>query len=73
MAKSADVFPNADNPDVKVKEVQAWLKAKGVRNFEPVSLFSVQLKKVLKWPCLTAIMTNTSVPVGNRQGDRGIC
>ncbi|GJE94543.1 5'-3' exonuclease [Phanerochaete sordida] len=45
MAKSADVFPNADNPDAKVREVQAWLKANGVRNFEPVSLFCDQLKK----------------------------
>ena len=46
MAKSADVFPNADNPDAKVREVQAWLKSNGVRNFEPVSLFCDQLKKV---------------------------
>ncbi|EKM58546.1 uncharacterized protein PHACADRAFT_117592 [Phanerochaete carnosa HHB-10118-sp] len=45
MVTSADVFPNADNPDANVREVQAWLKSKSVRNFEPVSLFCDQLKK----------------------------
>ena len=35
-----------ENPDAKVKEIKHWLQTKGVRNFEPVSLFCDQLKKV---------------------------
>lgn len=46
MAKSTDVFRNEENADAKVKEVKTWLGTKGVRNFEPVSLFCDQLKKV---------------------------
>ncbi|KAH8101020.1 exonuclease II [Cristinia sonorae] len=45
MAQSTDVFRNAENPDAKVKEVKTWLGTKGVRGFEPVSLFCDQLKK----------------------------
>ncbi|KAF9562573.1 hypothetical protein CPC08DRAFT_633933 [Agrocybe pediades] len=44
MAKASDVFKVRD-PDGKVKEVKAWLKSKGVRDFEPVSLFCDQLTK----------------------------
>ena len=46
MAKANDVFKNVDNPDAKVKEAKAWLSTKGVRDFEPVSLFCDQLAKV---------------------------
>lgn len=46
MARSNEVFADAENPDAKVKEVKHWLQTKGVRNFEPVSLFCDQLKKV---------------------------
>ncbi|KDR68528.1 hypothetical protein GALMADRAFT_78457 [Galerina marginata CBS 339.88] len=44
MAKASEVFPGPD-PDGKVKEIKNWLKSKGVRDFEPVSLFCDQLTK----------------------------
>ncbi|KAF5326675.1 hypothetical protein D9619_004005 [Psilocybe cf. subviscida] len=44
MAKASEVF-SGDNPDAKVREIKAWLKLKGVRDFEPVSLFCDQLTK----------------------------
>ncbi|KIJ60330.1 hypothetical protein HYDPIDRAFT_98795 [Hydnomerulius pinastri MD-312] len=43
MARASDIF--SDNPDAHIKEVKSWLKSKGVRDFEPVSLFSDQLTK----------------------------
>lgn len=46
MVQSNEVFKNVENPDLKVKEVKSWLATKGVKNFEPVSLFCDQLKKV---------------------------
>lgn len=46
MAKAFDVFLNTD-ADSKVQEVKSWLKSKGVRDFEPVSLFVDQLAKVI--------------------------
>ncbi|KAI0787542.1 exonuclease II [Fomes fomentarius] len=45
MVKAADVFANTKNPDAKVKEIKTWLNSKGVRDFEPVSLFCDQLGK----------------------------
>jgi hypothetical protein len=48
MAKSSEVLPGPDS-DARVREVKGWLKSKGVRDFEPVSLFCDQLTKV----CLT--------------------
>ncbi|ESK84121.1 5 -3 exoribonuclease [Moniliophthora roreri MCA 2997] len=45
MVRADMFFGNAENPDAKVKEVKAWLKSKGVRDFEPVSLFCDQLDK----------------------------
>ena len=45
MAKASEIFSGPD-PDGKVKEIKHWLKAKGVRDFEPVSLFCDQLTKV---------------------------
>ena len=48
MARASDVLPG-DNSDARVKEVKAWLKNKGVRDFEPVTLFCDQLgKEVVK-------------------------
>ncbi|KAI0950824.1 hypothetical protein AcW1_008023 [Taiwanofungus camphoratus] len=44
MLRSNDVF-HGPNADAKVKDVRAWLVTKGVRDFEPVSLFCDQLKK----------------------------
>jgi hypothetical protein len=46
MARASDIFPQAENPSMKAKEVRQWLATKGVRDFEPVSLFCDQLKKV---------------------------
>ncbi|KAJ7767544.1 exonuclease II [Mycena olivaceomarginata] len=44
MAKASDILRVTD-PDARVKEAKAWLKSKGVRDFEPVSLFCDQLTK----------------------------
>ncbi|KAF5374511.1 hypothetical protein D9615_009091 [Tricholomella constricta] len=44
MAKAADILPGADS-DARVREIKNWLKSKGVRDFEPVSLFCDQLTK----------------------------
>ena len=44
MLSASDVFPG-DDADSRVKEVKHWLSSKGVRDFEPVSLFCDQLKK----------------------------
>jgi hypothetical protein len=44
MARATEVLgPEAE---ARVKEVKSWLKSKGVRDFEPVSLFCDQLGKV---------------------------
>lgn len=45
MAKASDILRVAD-PDARVREAKGWLKSKGVRDFEPVSLFCDQLTKV---------------------------
>ncbi|KAI0719397.1 exonuclease II [Cerioporus squamosus] len=45
MLRATDVFAEESNPDAKVKEVKTWLNSKGVRDFEPVSLFCDQLAK----------------------------
>lgn len=45
MARAEDIFA-PDIADIKLKEVKQWLQSKGVRSFEPVSLFCDQLKKV---------------------------
>ncbi|EPQ52785.1 hypothetical protein GLOTRDRAFT_46679 [Gloeophyllum trabeum ATCC 11539] len=44
MTKAYDVFSGEDS-DKKVKDLRTWLATKGVRDFEPVSLFCDQLKK----------------------------
>ena len=43
MAQAYDIFD--EKADECVREVKAWLKSNGVRDFEPVSLFSDQLTK----------------------------
>ncbi|KAF7981258.1 hypothetical protein HWV62_34139 [Athelia sp. TMB] len=43
MVRASDVFD--DDADSKVQEVKTWLKNRGVRDFEPVSLFADQLNK----------------------------
>ncbi|KAG9097503.1 hypothetical protein FRC06_007481 [Ceratobasidium sp. 370] len=44
ITRASDLFPN-DDPEVKVKQAKEWLASKGIRDFEPVSLFSDQLEK----------------------------
>jgi 5'-3' exoribonuclease 1 len=46
MTKASTIFPSEDDPGAKAKEIRAWLVAKGVRDFEPVSLLCDQLDKV---------------------------
>lgn len=45
MMKAVEVFPGP-NSDSRVIEVRHWLKTKGVRDLEAVSLFCDQLTKV---------------------------
>lgn len=45
MARATELSAGPD-PDGRVKAIKAWLKSKGVRDFEPVSLFCDQLAKV---------------------------
>ncbi|KAF9220420.1 hypothetical protein BS17DRAFT_344744 [Gyrodon lividus] len=44
MARASDIFGEED-ADARVREVKSWLNSKGVRDFEPVSLFADQLTK----------------------------
>jgi hypothetical protein len=44
MLRASDAFPGSES-DHKVREIKAWLKTRGVRDFEPVTLFSDQLTK----------------------------
>ncbi|KAF8808626.1 hypothetical protein BYT27DRAFT_7286147 [Phlegmacium glaucopus] len=44
MMKAADALPGPD-PDGQVKEINSWLKSKGVRDFEAVSFYCDQLTK----------------------------
>jgi hypothetical protein len=46
MVTASQAFPGPDS-DQRVKEVRSWLNSKGVRDFEPVSLSSDQLGKVI--------------------------
>jgi 5'-3' exoribonuclease 1 len=55
IARSRDMFPNAPNPDTRVKQVREWLKDRGVLDLEPVSLFAEQLDKV-RWICVRDIL-----------------
>ncbi|KAH9972179.1 XRN 5'-3' exonuclease N-terminus-domain-containing protein [Lactifluus volemus] len=45
IASSVEQIANQDDPGAKAKEIRAWLVAKGVRDFEPVSLLCDQLDK----------------------------
>ncbi|KAG6873483.1 hypothetical protein C0995_015186 [Termitomyces sp. Mi166 len=44
MAQASAILPGTD-PDARVREIKGWLKSKGARDFEPVSLFCDQLSK----------------------------
>ncbi|KAI5988596.1 exonuclease II [Pisolithus albus] len=43
IARASDIF--SGSADARVRQVKGWLKSKGVRDFEPVSLYSDQLTK----------------------------
>jgi len=58
MLRASDIFPG-ENGDAKVKEIKAWLNTQGVRDFEPVSLFCEQLKKVSNWIFTYCIILDT--------------
>ena len=45
MVRVDDIFGEHD-PLRRIREIQSWLKSKGVKDFEPVSLFCDQLSKV---------------------------
>lgn len=45
MINASEAVPGPD-PDGNVREIKSWLKSKGVRDFEPVSLYCDQLTKV---------------------------
>lgn len=71
MAKSSEVLPGPDS-DARVREVKGWLKSKGVRDFEPVSLFCDQLTKV----CLAASVcrfSGSDIDLGHRRRNRKAC
>ena len=53
MARTYEVFPQADDPDAKANEVRSWLATKGVGDFEPVSLFCDKLTKVI---CIESLL-----------------
>ncbi|KAG6877497.1 hypothetical protein C0993_006599 [Termitomyces sp. T159_Od127] len=44
MAQASEMFPGPD-PDARVEEIKGWLKGKGVRDLEPVSLYRDHLSK----------------------------
>jgi hypothetical protein len=46
LSQATDFFDG--DADAKVKEIRNWLVQKGVRDFEPVTLYTDQLKKVRK-------------------------
>jgi len=45
--KSSEVFPGPTS-DARIKELKAWLVAKGVRDFEPVPLNCDKVAKVMR-------------------------
>lgn len=46
MIKASEALPGPDS-DGQIREIKSWLKSKGVRDFEPVSLYCDQLTKVM--------------------------
>lgn len=45
MVLASDMFPEGDG-DTQIKDIRMWLNSRGVRDFDPVSLFCDQLKMV---------------------------
>jgi len=50
MPMASQIFPEGDG-DARLKEVKSWLASKGVRNFEPVPLFTDKLTKRNRATC----------------------
>jgi hypothetical protein len=71
MARATDVFDS--DADVRVKEVKSWLKSKGVRDLEPVSLFSDNLAKVYQNRRLSQVTFHLKLPLGHCQRNRTGC
>ena len=71
MVKASEVFSGTDS-DGRVIEVRHWLKTKGVRDFESVSLFCDQLTKVGSVMCSQEIYLLMVHHIGNGWRDRGI-
>jgi 5'-3' exoribonuclease 1 len=46
MVKASEILRGPDY-DGRLKEVKAWLKSKGIRDLEPVSLYCDVLSKVI--------------------------
>ena len=46
MIKASEALPGSD-PDEQIREIKNFLKSKGVRDFEPVSIYCDQLTKVM--------------------------
>lgn len=46
MIKASEALPGPD-PEGQLREIKTWLKSKGVRDFEPVSIYCDQLTKVM--------------------------
>jgi len=44
MITASEALPGSD-PDDQIREIKTWLKSKGVRDFEPVSIYCDQLTK----------------------------
>ncbi len=72
MSQADDIFPDDADADAKVKEVKHWLYSKGVKCFEPVSLFCDQLKKVCSVNHDQYLIL-TRITIGNCKGNRGPC
>lgn len=69
MARASAMFPNEADPNAKAKEVRSWLATKGVRDFEPVSLFCDQLKKVFTYSRALILTPHPVVFVDYGPGD----
>lgn len=59
MARASDLYPGPD-ADSKVKDARTWLASKGVRDFDPVSLFCDQLDKANTFVAPLQPLTNDS-------------
>ena len=65
MIKASEALPGSD-PDGQIREIKTWLKSKGVRDFEPVSIYCDQLTKVMTVAVETVYCLTTLCFQGNR-------